>query len=201
MLLNPDARILAGDPADLERVFASTMATIVGFRLEQSSGAPTPSAYPMPTALNLLADVLRIDSLRHRFGLPPRARPSSGARPSERAWVIGAALAMRRADWERLRGLDEGFFLWYEDVDLGARVARLGGSVTIADTIGIRHAGASTWIRFSRRRRQWLRIHGARRYAAKHLGRGAAAVIVLAAPLALAIGVALDVGHWMTRRP
>lgn len=201
MLLNPDARILTGDVADLERVIASTTAMIVGFRLEQSSGAPTPSAYPMPTVLNLLADVLRIDSLRHRFGLPPRARPSSSAGPSEPAWVIGAALAMRRADWDRLGGMDEGFFLWYEDIDLGARVARLGGSVATADGIVIRHAGASTWIRFSRRRRQWLRIRGARRYAAKHLGRGAAAFIVLAAPVALAIGVALDVGHWVTRRP
>jgi GT2 family glycosyltransferase len=201
MLLNPDAQILEGDTADLERTFATSTATIVGFPLQQSSGDPTPSAYPMPSAVDLLADVLRIDSVRRRFGLPPRRRAASPARPGEPAWAIGAALALRRTDWHRLGGMDEGFFLWYEDVDLGARSARTGGTVAIAEGILIRHAGASTWVRFTRRRRQWLRVLGARRYAAKHHGTAAAALITLAAPAALAIGLALDVGHWLTRRP
>jgi GT2 family glycosyltransferase len=155
----------------------------------------------MPSAVDLLADVLRIDSLRHRAGLPPRRRAASPARSGEPAWAIGAALALRRIDWHRLGGMDEGFFLWYEDVDLGARSARTGGTVAIAEGIFIRHAGASTWVRFTRRRRQWLRVLGARRYAAKHHGTAAAALITIAAPAALAIGLALDVGHWLTRRP
>jgi GT2 family glycosyltransferase len=104
---------------------------------------------------------------------------------------------MRRADWLRLGGMDAGFFLWYEDVDLGARVHAAGGAVAIADGLLVRHSGASTWVRLPRRRRQWLRIRGARRYAAKHLGRVAAAAIIAAAPLALAIGLALDGAHWL----
>jgi GT2 family glycosyltransferase len=97
--------------------------------------------------------------------------------------------------------MDEGFFLWYEDVDFGARAALAGGTITLADGIHIRHVGASTWNRLSRRRRQWLRVLGSRRYASKHLGRIAVAAIVLAAPAALAMGVALDVARWVARRP
>jgi GT2 family glycosyltransferase len=108
---------------------------------------------------------------------------------------------MRRADWERLGGMDEQFFLWFEDVDLSARVARAGGTVAIAQDVSIRHVGASTWTLLPRRRRQWLRLVGARRFAAKHLGRGAAAAITAAGPAALAIGVTLDIAHWITRRP
>ena len=89
------------------------------------------------------------------------------------------------------------------DLDLVsvARVARAGGTVAMAQDVAIQHVGASTWRWLPRWRRQWLRVVGARRFAAKHLGRGAAAAITAAAPGALAIGVALDVAHWMTRRP
>jgi GT2 family glycosyltransferase len=159
------------------------------------------SAYPVPTTKTLIGDILRLKSLSRRMGMNGPSQLDGAALKPDDAWVIGAALAIRRADWELLGGMDEGFFLWYEDVDFGARAASTGGTIVLAEAIGIMHVGASTWTRFSRRRRQWLRVLGSRRYASKHLGRIAVAAIALAAPAALAMGVALDVAHWVARRP
>lgn len=36
-------------------------------------------------------------------------------------WAMGAVIAMRRADFDRLGGWDEGFFVYYEDADLCLR--------------------------------------------------------------------------------
>jgi GT2 family glycosyltransferase len=154
----------------------------------------------MPTTLSLTADLLRLKSLGRRIGIEGRTEPIGVTKSPTVEWVVGAALAMRRADWERLGGMDEKFFLWYEDVDLGVRVGRAGGTVAMCRDVRIRHIGASTWNRLTRRRRQWLRFLGSRRLAAKHLGPWAVAVIVLAAPFALAIGVVLDVAHRIARR-
>lgn len=199
MLLNPDARILTGTAAELERVVASPTPVIVGFPIEQTGGQQVRSFGPMPSARTLVADLLRLHSLVRRVGVA--AQPHGLTVTPGMSWVIGAALALRRVDWERLGGMDEGFFLWYEDVDLGVRMTRSGGTIALAHGVRIHHVGASTWTRLSRRRRQWLRFLGSRRFAAKHLGPLAVAALVLALPAALGIGVALDVVHWPGRRP
>jgi GT2 family glycosyltransferase len=201
MLLNPDAQIISGTAADLEGVFATYDATMVAFPIEHVSGQALPSIYPMPTARSLVADILRLKSLGRRVGLGHRTEGIGVIDSPDVSWVVGSALAMRRSDWLRLGGMDEGFFLWFEDVDLGIRVVRSGGAFALAHAIRVQHIGASTWVRLPRRRRQWLRVRGSRRLAAKHLGRRAVAALVVAAPFALAVGVALDVAHWVMRRP
>ncbi|MEP7360079.1 MAG: glycosyltransferase family 2 protein [Chloroflexota bacterium] len=193
-LLNPDAEIVKGSAADLERAFATTGATLIGAPMEQPSGQRVATGRELPRISQLLADLLRVNAIWGRICVrtdPLVAKP---------AWIIGAALALRRADWDRLGGLDERFFLWYEDVDLGARVAESGGSVAVADALRVRHIGASTWTRLPRRRRQWLRVRAVRLYAGKHLGRTAELSTIVVAPFALAIGVGLDIVHWLARR-
>jgi len=201
LLLNPDAEIVAGSAADLEQAFESSSGVIIGLPLEHTSGRSLRTSYPLPGARQLLADLFRLHSMRRRLGMDPPLQPAVDDVVTRVGWIVGSALAMRRTDWQRLGGLDDGFFLWYEDVDLGARAAKTGGTIDVAGGILVRHGGASSWSRLSRRRRQWLRIAGTHRYAARHLGRGAAAAIVAAAPAAVLAGVALDVAHWLARRP
>lgn len=47
------------------------------------------------------------------------------------AWVMGAALAMTRADFLRIGGWDPGYFLYYEDHDLGLRMRSAGLPVRV----------------------------------------------------------------------
>jgi GT2 family glycosyltransferase len=59
-------------------------------------------------------------------------------------WVFGAFMLMRRTDFERLGGMDEGFRLYYEDVDLCYRFRRAGLATYLFPGIQFVHAHART---------------------------------------------------------
>ncbi len=48
-------------------------------------------------------------------------------------WVSGACLAISRQLWSRIDGFDSDYFLYWEDVDLCARVLAAGGSVGVIE--------------------------------------------------------------------
>jgi GT2 family glycosyltransferase len=59
--------------------------------------------------------------------LPALGAALHAQRPLARcAWLSGCALIARRAAWEQLGGFDEGFFLYFEDVDLCLSARRQG---------------------------------------------------------------------------
>ena len=199
LLLNPDAEIVSGTAGDLDRAFASSGAMVLGPRLEHTSGRPLRSVHRVPRTTDLLHDLLRTRALRRRLRPATAAEAAGQPTTASPGWVVGSALAIRRTDWDRLRGMDDGYFLWYEDLDLAARATKAGGGVAMAPSILVRHVGASSWVHLSHRRRQWLRVRGAFRYANRHLGWAGAAQIVLAAPIAIGIGVAQDAVHALRR--
>jgi GT2 family glycosyltransferase len=58
--------------------------------------------------------------------------------------VSGALFAMRRSDFEMIGGMDEGYFLHVEDVDLCRRVEDAGGSVLfLPGPHGVHHRSSS----------------------------------------------------------
>jgi len=171
---------------------------IFGVALEGTSGSRLNSLYGFPRMRDLLSDVLRVRAVKKVLGKSYSPAPVVGelGEPSRSVWIVGAGLAMRRSDWLRAGGLDEGYFLWYEDIDLGARVTGSGGACTVVREVVVRHHGAMSWVRLTRRRRQVLRLRAAHRYASQHMSRGAAALILACGPFGYLIGVALDVIHW-----
>lgn len=62
-----------------------------------------------------------------RSGLP-RHRRDTPLQDRRAQWLDGAALLVRTAAFERVGGFDPDYFLYYEDVDLGLRLARHGGA-------------------------------------------------------------------------
>ncbi|MGL5095686.1 MAG: glycosyltransferase, partial [Planctomycetia bacterium] len=59
--------------------------------------------------------------------------------PCDAPWVTGAAILIRRALLEALGGMDETYFLYYEDVDLCRRAWRAGFSVRFEPGPTLRH--------------------------------------------------------------
>jgi hypothetical protein len=56
-----------------------------------------------------------------------RASVDAGRDPTgPTAWVSGCALAVRRETWEQLGGLDDGFYIYCEDVDFCLRAREAG---------------------------------------------------------------------------
>lgn len=78
-------------------------------------------------------------------------------------WLSGACLLLPAAAWKRLGGFDEGYFMFFEDVDLGARVGRAGWLNLQVPGAVVVHAQGASW---KRRPERMIRAHhaSARRY-------------------------------------
>lgn len=68
-----------------------------------------------------------------------RFTPAGGAAVADVDYVIGAAMAIRRAVRARIGGLDETFFLYYEDVDYCFRARAAGFRVVYVPTPPVIH--------------------------------------------------------------
>jgi GT2 family glycosyltransferase len=98
-------------------------------------------------------------------------RPISAGRsmPGPTDWVTGCALAIGTDLWQQLGGLDEGYYIYSEDVDLCLRARDAGGRIAYWPAARIRHAVSATVgssgsafkaYHRTRARRRLLRRHG-----------------------------------------
>ena len=74
-----------------------------------------------------------------RRNLP--ARDPADATPVEVDWVSGACMCVRRDAFDAVGGLDEGFFLYWEDADFCRRLKHAGWRTMYVPTAGAVHVG------------------------------------------------------------
>jgi GT2 family glycosyltransferase len=161
LLLNPDVTVPDGFLDDvLAAVAADPSAGVIGFRLRNRDGSDQASSGPNPTLMNTLAGLFLPRSRR-------KCRHVGGAGRQPVPWVTGGCLLVRRDCFEQLGGLDEGFFLYYEDADFCRRAAEAGWSVVYDPDVEVTHH----WPLHSRAVPAPLRLmtrHALLTYAAKH---------------------------------
>jgi N-acetylglucosaminyl-diphospho-decaprenol L-rhamnosyltransferase len=194
-LLNPDATIVAGTFDDVRRAFThESRPLIVGPRIEDDDGSLARSARRFPTPVSLVLYQLKL----HRLArwIPPLRRylmvDADFSRPMVVDQPMGAAFIMRRADWERFGGMDESFFLWFEEVDLAKRVADAGGAALYWPDLVVRHTGGTSFARLAAGDRQRIWNRSALRYAERHFGRLGAAAVRMTVPVATTLNWAAD---------
>ena len=133
LLLNPDC--VAG--SRLRRAGWSISpssrprAAIVGPRILNADGTIQGSARRFPGLEHvhrrpeLLADEDVSRKIRCRAGTPGACR---GHRTGRVDWVSGACMLVRRTAFDEVGGMDEGFFLYWEDADLCKRLTSAAGA-------------------------------------------------------------------------
>jgi N-acetylglucosaminyl-diphospho-decaprenol L-rhamnosyltransferase len=130
------------DPKALEELTAFLARNpdtgVVGPALVFPGGQRQPSCGPGP---NLWTEILA-KTLLHRA--LPGLREKAPGRTRRVDWVTGAALCIRRDQALELGGLDEAMFMFYEDLDLCARVREAGKQVWFVATPPIVHLGGAT---------------------------------------------------------
>jgi len=101
------------------------------------------------------------------FGRRVPAAPRAGERATV-GQVSGACFVMRRALWEEVGGFDDGFFLWYDDVDLARRLVDRGRRNLVVGSARVRHAGAGSFAQIDSPTAQAIRLDSLERYLGKH---------------------------------
>jgi GT2 family glycosyltransferase len=160
-VLNPDVRLTENVFSALRALFAAHgRAGVVAPRVLRPDGAAEDSARYFPTPLRLAAKALHLGDGRF---------PVAAAEAQPVDWVAGMFMLFRADAFRQVGGFDEGFFLYYEDVDICARLWRAGWSVLLLPGVSVVHAAQ----RSSRRDRRYLAWHlsSMLRYFLKHLGR------------------------------
>jgi GT2 family glycosyltransferase len=190
LLLNPDAEILPGALVEMLAVMdAHPRAGVVGARLKNPDGSTWSAAFNFPSAAREFAAATGL-------GLFARLRPIlvAPAAPARVDWVSGAAMMLRWSALEALGDMDEGYFLYFEEVDYMRRAERLGWEVWTAPAALIAHeAGGATGLvderpRAGRMPDYWFASW--RRYFARNHGRGYARLAAAAKICGLLIGAA-----------
>ncbi|MGH7174380.1 MAG: glycosyltransferase family 2 protein [Gemmataceae bacterium] len=137
LLLNPDMS-LEGCFLDKalaraeELARADTHTGIIGFGLRDGDRSCQRSAGPFPSLASSLARLLLPRPWRKYY-----LRATTACRPVD--WVTGCCLLVRRTCWENLGGLDDAFFLYYEDVDLCRRARERGWTVWHEPSLSATH--------------------------------------------------------------
>lgn len=82
--------------------------------------------------------------------------------PEEVDWLDGATLVVRAEAWKAIGGLDESYFLYGEDVDLGIRLRRRGWGVELVPNAVVREESSGKRPGYWQTREQLRRIklHG-----------------------------------------
>lgn len=128
VFLNPDAVAMSGAVEELVRTLA-----------DESIGIAMPRVRLLqePGLLNSRGNVIHISGLGWCAGYGDLARPMVGLR--DVASPCGAAMAVRREDFELLGGFREELFLYHEDQDLGWRMRMLGRRIVMNPRSDVYH--------------------------------------------------------------
>jgi N-acetylglucosaminyl-diphospho-decaprenol L-rhamnosyltransferase len=163
LIANPD---LTFTPDAIANLIAAAHrvdgAAAIGPVIYTPAGEIYPSARRLPSLRNGIGHALFSPVWRRnpwtRAYLADRENP-----PRERAagWLSGACMLVRRAAFEQVGGFDEKYFMYFEDVDLCARLGRAGGKIVYAPSAVVTHVGGHSTDRINR---QMIRVHHASAY-------------------------------------
>jgi N-acetylglucosaminyl-diphospho-decaprenol L-rhamnosyltransferase len=165
---NPDAVPEPGAVAALRDFMeAHARCGIAGPRMVFPDGSWQPSRRRFPTVTGTVVrrtPLRLVVPQRHHFHLdeqPP-------AEPVEADWMLGGFLMLRRTMLDELGGLDEGYRLYGEDIDLAYRAARAGWERWYVPAAVVRHEHKAETDKHWLTRRTLWHWAGILRFVRKH---------------------------------
>jgi N-acetylglucosaminyl-diphospho-decaprenol L-rhamnosyltransferase len=158
------------------------LAASAGGRLVDPGTVRTQDAYQPRALPGLIGLAARITGIERGWPRNPwtgqhlrSPLAASTCTPTDRQ-PAGSCLLVRRNALEMVHGWDEGYWFWYEDVDLSRRLSEIGYALYVPTAIfeHVGHASTNSWDRHERHMRLY---HGALRYAERHFPRWQQAVL------------------------
>lgn len=138
-ILNPDTEIKSNIFDELIEFYGSDENIgIVSPKLITPNGKIQASAKKEPTVFGAFKEFVLGIKNSYSFYTPETNDPI------EVNVVYGAAILIKRDLFEKLKGYDEKFFVYYEDIDLCKRVRDLGKKIYYYPKVQVKHLGGGT---------------------------------------------------------
>ena len=178
LLLNSDARVTPGAIQALVRLAdAEPRAGIVGAQLINPDGSFQASHTPFPTLWQEFLILSGFGRVLYGRWYPSRG-PEEGKGPQIVDYVEGACMLVRREAFEDAGGLDEGYFMYAEEVDWCYAMQAKGWQVWYQPAAKVIHIGSGS-SRHRRPQREGDLYRSRVRFFRKHYGDGAARLLKL----------------------
>lgn len=154
---------------------AQPQAGLIGAQLRNQDGSFQASHTPFPT---LWQEFLILTALgRRMYGNSyPSHGPEAEHGPQQVDYVEGACMLVRREAYEQVGGLDEGYFMYAEEVDWCMSIKRAGWQIWYQPASKVTHLGGAS--SSGRRTRREADLYRSRvRFFNKHYGAFQAALL------------------------
>jgi GT2 family glycosyltransferase len=139
--LNPDTRLLNDAGRLLSDCFAQhPRAVAAGPSISNATGVVTRTCRNLPTLGRIFLDVMGLDRWLGWYKLTRFAHDV----PKTVEQIIGAALLIRHSTFDTVGGMDERFFVYYEEVDLCKRLREAGGQVWFWPRARVQHISGTS---------------------------------------------------------
>ncbi|NBS41826.1 glycosyltransferase family 2 protein [bacterium] len=190
ILVNPDV-VFTSDAVTAieERMRGDASVGIGGISLRNPDGSQQLCVWKFPTPVDQLLLMLKVPHLLPN--LPPLRRYwmrdfdyRSTANVDQ---VMGAFFCIRRAVIDKIGMLDDGFFVWYEEVDYCRRAKNAGWDTRYYGDVSALHKGGGSFDRVATLRKQTMMRQSMRRYMWKHYGIGVWLLFTLLNPIFIAL--------------
>jgi GT2 family glycosyltransferase len=153
LVLNPDTYFLSNTVDVIRRLFdQQPKLGVAGLKLINPDGSLQYSArrfYSLPDILARRTSLGKLAPMR-RLVRTHLLKRNWREGPFEADWVMGTGFVVRRAAFEQVGCMDEGYFLYFEEVDLCARMWVGGWKVMAVPQVELvhehqRHSQAGIW--------------------------------------------------------
>lgn len=191
LLLNSDARVTGDCVSQMARLMDERADVgIVGPQLVYPDGRPQAACGPLPSLASEIRSLFGLD----RLGWGGGHRGGSTQDFRETGYVAGACMMIRRRALDEVGLLDEGYFMFSEEIDLCYRAHQAGWKVMhLPGALAIHVGGGSTGVTPER----ILRLYrGKLQYFAKHHGDRSGRMLLTAMRIATGVKV---VGYTLLR--
>lgn len=171
LLLNPDTVLPADALAKTVRYLdAHSDVGVLGCAIRHTDGTLQRSVLHFPTFWSQAMVLLKVQA----FTQKPKPLKKYYAldfdyeKEADVDQIMGSFFAVRRAVFDEIGTLDDGFFLWFEEVDFCKRARKAGWAVHYTPSFAITHAGGESFRQLLSIEQQLIFDRSMLRYFRKH---------------------------------
>jgi len=178
VLINPDVVV---QPDTLQKLRTALdrnpSAGIAGPRIVFPDGTHQASVRRFPTLRDLVVTLMKLPNFLPQLVGRYTARDLNIDAEQRVDQVMGACFYIRRPALEAVGAFDEGFYIWFEEVDFCRRAEDRGWSTLYAPSAQVVHEKAASFAQLMPITKQRILVGSMAHYADKHLGRPAGILV------------------------
>ncbi|MDP3997162.1 MAG: glycosyltransferase family 2 protein [Candidatus Andersenbacteria bacterium] len=202
LLLNPDTQVAPGAIRALLKTFdEDKKAGVVGARLLNTDGSIQPSVRLLPTGKILAGLMLKLNRLRPKAKMWREylAEDFDYRKQQEVEQVMGAVFLINKELLRQIGGLDECFWIWFEEVDYCFNARKRGWRIVYRPDAPVVHFGGASLNQLVGIKKSWLWAIASIKYASKNLRGFSAVLLILLLPISLVLSIPAGLHHRQLR--